>query len=147
LQAELQAQAAAAGVAGSVEWVPHTDRMADQYCAAAVFVLPSRYEGMPLALLEAQAMGVPSVAFDCPTGPAEVLSPQTGVLVRPGDTAALAEALIQLLRDPARRRSMGEAAVARNRTLFSPERQVARWAELVHAVSLRVSTASREVTA
>ena len=147
LRAQLQAEAAAAAFAGSVEWVSHTDRMADEYRAAAVFVLPSRYEGMPLALLEAQAMGVPSVAFDCPTGPAEVLSPQTGVLVRPGDTAALAEAVIQLLRDPARRRAMGEAALDRNRALFSVERQVARWAELVRAVAARVSAVSREVAA
>jgi glycosyltransferase involved in cell wall biosynthesis len=121
--------------------------MADEYRAAAVFVLPSRYEGMPLALLEAQAMGVPSVAFDCPTGPAEVLSPQTGVLVLPGDTAALADALVQLLRDPARRRAMGEAALERNRAQFSPERQVARWTALVRDVAARVSASGREVAA
>jgi glycosyltransferase involved in cell wall biosynthesis len=147
LRAALQAQAAAAGVSDSVEWVVHTDRMADEYRAAALFVLPSRYEGMPLALLEAQAMGVPSVAFDCPTGPAEVLSPQTGVLVPSGDTAALAQAMVQVLSDPARRRAMARAAIERSREQFSPERQVARWAALVRSVARRLPASGQEVAA
>jgi glycosyltransferase involved in cell wall biosynthesis len=143
----LQAQAAAAQIAGSVEWLAHTERMADEYRAAALFVLPSRYEGMPLALLEAQAMGVPSVAFDCPTGPAEILSADTGLLVRPGDTAALGRSLVELLLDPARRQAMAEAALARNRALFSAERQVARWTALVRSVASRTHGQRHEVTA
>jgi glycosyltransferase involved in cell wall biosynthesis len=69
------------------------------------------------------------------------------VLVRPGDTAALADALVQLLRDPARRRAMGEAALERNRVQFSPERQVARWTALVRDVAAHVSASGREVAA
>jgi glycosyltransferase involved in cell wall biosynthesis len=147
LRAGLHAQAASLGIDGSVEWLAHSDRMADEYRAAAVFVLPSRYEGMPLALLEAQAMGVPSVAFDCPTGPAEVLSADTGLLVPPGDTAALARSVVGLLVDPARRQAMAEAALARHRALFSAERQVARWTALVRSVASRTQGQGREVAA
>ncbi|MGM9488972.1 glycosyltransferase [Ideonella sp. YS5] len=147
LRAGLHAQAAALGITGSVEWVAHSERMADQYRAAAVFVLPSRYEGMPLALLEAQAMGVPSVAFDCPTGPAEVLSADTGLLVPPGDTAALARSVVELLVDPARRQTMAEAALARHRAMFSAERQVARWTALVRSVASRTHGRGLEVAA
>jgi glycosyltransferase involved in cell wall biosynthesis len=147
LREALQAQAAAMQIAGSVEWLAHTERMADEYRAAALFVLPSRYEGMPLALLEAQAMGVPSVAFDCPTGPAEILSSDTGLLVPPGDTEALARGVAALLADPARRLAMAEAALARSRALFSAERQVARWTALVRSVASRAHGHRHEVTA
>ena len=70
-------------------------------------MLSSRYEGMPLALLEAQALGVPAVAFDCPTGPREILADETGIVVAAGDVAALAAAIIALLRDPAAARAHG----------------------------------------
>lgn len=132
LEAALRAQAQALGV--QVDWVaPHAD-MAAEYRAAAVFALPSRYEGMPLVLLEAQAMGLPAVAFDCPTGPADIVTPETGVLVAEGDVAGLAAGLVRLLQDPALRARMGAAAIERARTHFSPERHRAAWRALVDEV-------------
>lgn len=134
LQAELQSLAQALGVADSVAWVAPTPQIADEYRAAAVFVLPSRYEGMPLALLEAQALGVPSVAFDCPTGPREVLGPDTGLLVPAGDVGGLAQALLSLLCDAPLRQQMGRAAIARSQAMFSPALQTERWMALVRRV-------------
>ncbi|HEX6705420.1 MAG TPA: glycosyltransferase family 4 protein [Albitalea sp.] len=122
-------------VADSVEWLDPTPQIERLYREAAVFVLSSRYEGMPLALLEAQALGVPAVAFDCPTGPAEIVTPDTGVLVPPEDVAALARALIELLSDPARRERMAHAAIARSRERFSPRLQWTRWSRLVREVA------------
>jgi len=135
LREALQDQAAQAGVAHSVQWVPHTADMAAEYRAAAVFVLPSRYEGMPLALLEAQSMGVASVAFDCPTGPAEILDAHTGILVKPGDTDGLADALVALLDDADRRARMAHAALQRSAQLFSTERHLQAWTSLVQRVA------------
>jgi glycosyltransferase involved in cell wall biosynthesis len=135
LREALQDQAAQAGVAHSVHWVPHTADMAAEYRAAAVFVLPSRYEGMPLALLEAQAMGVASVAFDCPTGPAEILDAHTGILVKPGDTDGLADALVALLDDAELRARMAYAALQRSAQLFSTERHLQAWTSLVQRVA------------
>lgn len=133
LEAELHAQAAALGL--TVDWAaPHAD-MAAEYRAAALFVLPSRYEGMPLVLLEAQAMGLPAVAFDCPTGPADVLTPETGCLVPDGDGPALAAALVELLRDPERRARMGRAAIARAKTVFAPQKTRAAWRALVQEIA------------
>ena len=135
LGAELAALARTLGVEASVEFAAPTDRIEALYREAAVFVLSSRYEGMPLALLEAQALGVPAVAFDCPTGPREILSEATGVLVPSADVPALAQALLRLLRDPALRASMGRAAIARDREVFSRARQVGAWAAVIDEVA------------
>lgn len=135
LTAALQAQAQALGVAASVQWLAPTAQVQAQYRQAAVFVLPSRFEGMPLALLEAQALGVPAVAFDCPTGPAEIISADTGVVVPPGDTLALADALLRLLADAPLRERMGQAAIARSRAAFSPAQHVRQWTALVRRVA------------
>ena len=135
LGAELAALAAELGVAASVEWLPPTPGIEAIYRESAVFVLSSRYEGMPLALLEAQALGVPAVAFDCPTGPRDIVADDTGVVVPAGDCAALAGAVVALLGDPERRARMGRAAIARSQSLFSRERQVASWAALIGEVA------------
>jgi glycosyltransferase involved in cell wall biosynthesis len=135
LRAQAERLAADLGVAGSIEWLDPTPQIEREYREAAVFVLSSRYEGMPLALLEAQALGVPSVAFACPTGPAEILAEDTGVLVPAFDTAALAQALVRLLGDPGLRERMGRAAIARSRRYFSPRAHAARWTALVRRVA------------
>jgi glycosyltransferase involved in cell wall biosynthesis len=73
-------------------------------------VLPSTYgEGVPKALLEAAACGRPIVATDMPGCREVVRQGENGVLVAPGDVAALAEALAGLVRDPPRRSRMGAA--------------------------------------
>jgi glycosyltransferase involved in cell wall biosynthesis len=133
--AALQALADRLGLAARVQWLPPTPAIEALYRGAALFVLPSRYEGMPLALLEAQALGLPAVAFDCPTGPREILGGEGGLVVPAGDTAALAAALIELLRDPARRAQMGAAAIRRSRTHFAPAAHFARWTALLQRVA------------
>jgi glycosyltransferase involved in cell wall biosynthesis len=133
----LQQRVADAGLGCAIRFTGAIDdpTLAAYYRDAAVFVLSSRYEGMPLALLEAQAMGVPAVAFDCPTGPADIITPDTGILVPRGDVDALAAALVALLGDPARRERMAHAALKRSREVFSPETHRDRWMALVRRVA------------
>jgi glycosyltransferase involved in cell wall biosynthesis len=76
--------------------------------ALDVFALSSRWEGEPIALLEALAAGLPCVATET-AGAREILSSGTGVLTPIGDCRALGTALDRLARDAARRRAMGEA--------------------------------------
>jgi glycosyltransferase involved in cell wall biosynthesis len=78
---------------------------------ASLFVLPTYYrEGVPKALIEAAATGIPAVTTDLPGCRDIVLHDETGVLVAPRDVPALAAAISELLRDPERRRRMGERA-------------------------------------
>jgi glycosyltransferase involved in cell wall biosynthesis len=137
LTAVLQAQANALDVAHSVQWLLPTSNVESLYRGAAIFVLASRYEGMPLALLEAQSLGVPAVAFDCPTGPREIIGDAGGLVVHNGDTTALSAALIDLLRDPALRLRLGAEAIARCRRLFSQDAHLDNWTALLAEVARR----------
>ena len=67
------------------------ENMVEEYAAASLFVLSSRYEGLPLALIEAMWCGVPCVSFDCPHGPAELLEDDRGWLVPAMDVAGMAK--------------------------------------------------------
>jgi glycosyltransferase involved in cell wall biosynthesis len=119
--ARVAAAVRARGLAAHVELagsLPRPAAMA-RLAEADVFCLPSIYEGLPLAILEAMAAGVPVVATAVSGNPEAVEDGLTGVLVPPESGTALAEALIALLGDPERRRRMGEAARARVAERFS----------------------------
>ena len=89
---------------------------------AAVFVLPSRFEGMPNALLEAMAAGLAVIVTDASPGPLEVVEPGVSGLVVPSDDpVALAAAMEALASDPERCRRMGTAAKARIASLDWPQ--------------------------
>lgn len=87
-----------------------SDRLRDLYAGADVFALPSRADAVPWAVLEGMAAGLPVVASD--VGAISEMVGDTGEVVPPGDTDALTAAL-RRLRDPERRRQLGQAAQAR----------------------------------
>jgi glycosyltransferase involved in cell wall biosynthesis len=109
---ELLALARELGVADDVS-LPGFVRNPYAYMARAdVFALTSRWEGAPVVLIEALALGIPVVATDCPSGPREILQDgRYGVLVHMGDEAQLAAALAILLRVPPPRDRSIEAAL------------------------------------
>ncbi|HXA28857.1 MAG TPA: glycosyltransferase family 4 protein [Candidatus Angelobacter sp.] len=85
------------------------DELRRLYASAAVLVVPSRYEGLGMVALEAMAAGAAVVGFDV-TGLRDAVG-ERGVLVPPGDTAAMARAVGELLADPARRAEVVERSV------------------------------------
>jgi glycosyltransferase involved in cell wall biosynthesis len=87
-----------------------TSQIEQEYRAAGVYALSSRHEGLPMVLMESQAYGVPAVAFNCPTGPADLLGPGGGLLVEAGSTFAFAAALRRVMSDSQLRQDMSQQA-------------------------------------
>jgi glycosyltransferase involved in cell wall biosynthesis len=100
-----------------------------------VFVLPSAWEAFPISVLEAMACGVPQVATDV-GGTREAISDgETGLLCPPNDPAALADRVVELLCDPARRERMANASRLRQVARFSLDRMVAETASVYERVA------------
>jgi glycosyltransferase involved in cell wall biosynthesis len=113
-------------------WQSRRDLIA-WYHRANLFLFPSRHEGMPNAVLEAMASGLPVVATRIPGTEELIVDGKSGVLVPPEDPAALREALRALLPDARRRRSMGRAAREKAERGHAWERIAAEYARLLQA--------------
>ena len=125
--------AQAAGLAHRVHALPAAGNTGDWYRRADVFVATSRNEGFPNVLLEAMAHGVVPVAWDCATGPSEMIRDgENGFLLPVGEVTGLAGRLRQLADDPALRAHLGSAATGVLET-FSDQRFFVAWDEIVSA--------------
>jgi len=113
----LRSLAEGAGLGRRVHFVGYQERPGRYLAAMDVFALPSRSEGMPLAVLEAWAAGLPVVASRV-GGLPELAGDGAAILVEPGDVPALAGSLGEVLADPARARELGMAGRERVATLF-----------------------------
>lgn len=131
----------ALGVGSRVEWVPRTPRPWDQATRQCVFVLASRYEGFPNVLLEAMAVGLAPVSFDCPSGPAEIITSGTnGILVPAGDVDALVRDMYLLATDSAMRDRLAAAAARDVRRDWSLDASLTAWdGFLAHATAGRTT--------
>ncbi len=110
-----------------VEFVPSTPQIAEHYQQASLYALCSRSENFPLVLLEAMYMGLPCISFDCGPGPREIIRHgETGLLVPPQDTTALAQALQELMVRPELRAQMGKTA-REQATLYQMDHIVPQW--------------------
>jgi glycosyltransferase involved in cell wall biosynthesis len=83
---------------------------APYYRAMDVLILPTWREGFPNVVLEAAATGIPVVTTDCTGARDSVVPDVTGLLIPPGDSDAICEAVLRMIRDPERRSRMGQAA-------------------------------------
>lgn len=94
---------------------------------SAIAVLPSRYEGFPNVLLEAMSQGLATIAFDCDSGPAEIIRHDVdGILVADGDISALASAMHSMAIHPDEQNRLSSAATNVNER-FSPASIFTRW--------------------
>jgi glycosyltransferase involved in cell wall biosynthesis len=135
-EAELRAEVDRHALDGAVEFVgtARGDELLAHYAAADVFCLPSKREGLPLAILEAMAAGLPVLATPVGAIADVVEDGQHGILVPPGDSDALAEAITRLASDRELRERLGAAARERVVALCAPV-QIARQWRAVYAAA------------
>ena len=110
-----------------------TNNVLDEYEAASIFVLSSRYEGLPLALIEAMWSGLPCIAFDCPHGPAELLADDWGWLVPNGDIAELTAQIAYALSHPEEALKCAQKAQIFAQTTYSEAAIMPQWVQLIES--------------
>ena len=128
--AALEAQIRGLGLQHAV-LAGQTADVVKEYRQASLFVLSSRYEGLPLALIEAMWCGLPCVAFDCPHGPAELLAEDRGWLVPNGDIAALQQQLEYAMMHSEEASQRAQEAQAYAQKTYSEERIMPQWENII----------------
>ena len=124
---EIKALAEELGVGADVDAPGFTANPFAYMARAGLFVLSSRYEGLPGVLIQAMATGCPVVSTDCPSGPMEILEAgRWGPLVPVGDVTAIAAAIRQVLDNP-----LPPATLKQRAREFSVERAVQRYSEVL----------------
>jgi GalNAc-alpha-(1->4)-GalNAc-alpha-(1->3)-diNAcBac-PP-undecaprenol alpha-1,4-N-acetyl-D-galactosaminyltransferase len=143
-RADLEARAVDLGIADRVTFAGLVSPPWPVLRGADAFVLSSRYEGFPNALLEAMACGLPVVAFDCPTGPSDIVRHAVdGLLVTPGDVLALGRALDRMMGDDEARMIMAARAWD-VRERFGVPTVMPRWAAVLDEAAGRRPTGVRD---
>ena len=118
------------GLQGRVVLRGQVADVANEYRKASFGVVSSRFEGFSMAILEAAAMRLPGVSFDCPDGPRSILGEGGGILVKNQDVDALAAALVEMAENEALRRKCAdetEKIVER----YSPENIYTEWMQII----------------
>lgn len=129
LRSQLEQYVARHGLMQTVQFLGYRNDVLELLKASDVFVLPSRYEAMPFALLEAMAAGLPSIVTCVGDNVKLIENGVTGLIVPPEDFEALASALTRMLSNSELRQKMGEAARKKAQE-YSAERMVAQITEL-----------------
>ncbi|MDX7694296.1 glycosyltransferase family 4 protein [Aeromonas caviae] len=121
-------------IEASTELLPKTNNIAAHYQQAAFFVMSSRFEGLPLVLIEAQAYGLPIVSFNCDTGPAEIIKHgETGWLCEAGDVADLSDKIsnaVSCFNEEVTYKSFSQHS-KENRNEFSVDVIIDKWSDLL----------------
>ena len=132
---EIAARIAAGPLRETTRLFDFEGRVEPYLAALDVFVLPSLWEGMPIAVLEAMMMGLPVIATAVSGTPEAVEDSVTGVLIPARDPHALADAMARLAADEAERLRMGAAGRAAAEERFTPERTVSETEAAYRAVT------------
>ena len=115
---------------------PNKKDVISEYLQSSIFALSSRYEGLPMVLIEAQSLGLPVVAFDCQTGPKEiVIDGETGFLVEQNNVELFAQRLSELMSNSELRQQMGVRAKTESQR-FSNRYICNKWRSLFSELGL-----------
>jgi glycosyltransferase involved in cell wall biosynthesis len=134
LKAQLENLVKKKGLTANILILPPTTDVETEYLSSSVVLLTSKYEGLPMVLIEAQTFGVPVISFDCETGPADIIQDGvSGYLIDPLRKEDLVTKLIELTSDDELRKKMGRNAKL-NSARFSKDTIVNQWIDLFQSL-------------
>lgn len=123
------------GIGNSVALVPANNEIEKHYLSSSVYAMTSRYEGLPMVLLEAQAFGLPIISFNCKCGPSDIVdNGKNGFLVEEGNVPAFASQLRKVMVDVELRKKMSRNALEASKK-FSVEPVMSRWMQLFESLT------------
>ena len=115
------------GLSSTLKLNDPVSQIREKYQQSSIFVLSSRFEGLPLVLMEAMSCRLPSVSFTCPCGPKDIIHDgEDGILCENGNIESLAAGICQLIEDEQLRKEMGKKA-AQNIQKFAINRIMQQW--------------------
>ncbi len=127
---DLQGLAHDLGIEDHVRLFAPVKNIKDKFLEASIHVLASRFEGFGMVIIEAMSCGVPSISFDCPFGPSDIISDnKDGVLIENGNIEAFGKALITIIGNDKTRKDMGITA-KENVKRYSAKNIAQQWNDL-----------------
>lgn len=131
LRPSIEAQIESRGLGGRVFLPGRIGNISDWYARSSVFVMTSRWEGMPMVLLEAMSAGKPAVCFDFDFGPRDIIRENIdGMILPQGDTVGMARCIAEMLADTSRMTRMSSAAIE-VKDRFSRAAVLEKWRKLL----------------
>lgn len=115
---------------GSTEIVSPSKNISEHYRSSGIIAMTSRYEGLPMVLIEAKNYALPAIAFDCKTGPAEIIK-NDGYVVNNESDASFVAQLNRLISDEKLRKNLARAALL-NAADYGPEQILKKWNEILN---------------
>lgn len=122
-------------VLSQVNFMGNVKGIENIYPNHAIYIMTSRYEGLPLVLLEAKQYGLPIVSFDCPTGPSEIiLDGENGYLIKNFDVKQMSQKIVELIRNDELRLRFSRNAML-DTDKFNKKRIIEQWIELIEEMT------------
>lgn len=129
--AALQRQIDSLGLGGCITLRGRSNDMANVYPEYSLHLMPSRYEGQPITLIEAQAAGLPSVLFNFKYGASDVIKDGVnGIMIDEGDTEAFIQAATEMMSSASMRREYGESAQVMAHAYFK-DNIIGKWTDII----------------
>lgn len=131
MKEKLQQQIIKLGLSNVVSILPPSSKIIDYYKQSSLYVMTSRYEGLPMVLIEAKACGMACISYDCPQGPNEIIRDSIDGYIIPMNNAELyAQQLTKLLQNPRLVEQFGKGAVSDINNRFSVDVIIKQWEDL-----------------
>lgn len=119
----------------SILLLPPTKNIKQAYLDSSILVMTSRYEGLPMVLLEGQVCGLPMIAYSCKCGPKDIITDgSNGFLIEEGNRSDFSEKLIRLMEDASLRTRMGNASVV-NAKAYAEDKIMNMWINLFKEIN------------